>query len=226
VWTADSSASSNISIRARLSNKLNTKKSMVEEKADKSSNSDMRKVRSSHSHDEIKEKDKDKSEKMRKHSKMEKNAVLKESEAEDSDDDDEEEVNSIQASPVAAPRAQAAPTKTSNLDVSTLIKAQSFNGSFDYATLHVLIPTLNASDIKDNFPSGVTGNSDKLVEAIFITAIICKYFANVFGSQKTLWELVVKKAKTWIKKESEAHSISTSIDWDVAAQKFLSSHGF
>jgi len=118
-----------------------------------------------------------------------------------------------------------APTKASNIDVSALIKAQSFNGSYAFVTLHVLIPALNAGDIKANFPSGVTGNNEKL-EAIFITAIICKYFAVVFGGQKTIWELVVKKAKTWIKKESESAGISTSIDWETAAQQLLAAYGY
>jgi len=134
------------------------------------------------------------------------------------EDEDEEIEVKTNAAPMDIGRK-----KSSNLDVSSLIKAQSFNGSYSFSTLHTLIPALSTSDIKANLPTGVTGKSETL-EAIFVTAIICIYFANVFGNQKTLWELVVKKSKNWIKKESEASGIST--DWDAAAQKLLSTHGF
>ena len=42
-----------------------------------------------------------------------------------------------------------------------------------------------------------------LLEQIVITALVCKYLESKFPDQNAKWDLVVKKAQTWIKKNAK-----------------------
>jgi len=105
-------------------------------------------------------------------------------------------------------------------DVRSIITSQSFNGSFTIATLQQLI-NVTSESLAAAFPDGVSADKKKL-ESIFITAIVCRFFETVHADKKTLWELVVKKSRSWIKKESESIGAS-GVDWEAAATKFLAS---
>jgi len=78
------------------------------------------------------------------------------------------------------------------LSLSNVIDAQQFNGSWTIETLAKLIPTTSDS-LRNELPSTLA-DKFKTLENAFITAIIVAYLGIVFTSQKTLWELVLKKS--------------------------------
>ncbi len=57
---------------------------------------------------------------------------------------------------------------------------------------------------------------------ILITAMVCLIFAKKFADQQVSWNLVVKKALAWVKKESEKLKLNT--EWNTIGGAFLSSH--
>jgi len=102
-------------------------------------------------------------------------------------------------------------------DVSVIIKQASASGSFPLVALNAILPSANLQGIRAALPSGVSGPQ---AEAILITAIIVALFAKYYPEKKINWDLVAKKARKWIQKESAAIK-AESADWDIAAGKFL-----
>jgi len=116
-------------------------------------------------------------------------------------------------------------TSNKTLDSVGLIKAQCFNGSYSFAVLQQLIPTFHKEKLTAVLNSEITYTEK--VEGILVTLIICNYFEIVFKSNKTLWELVVKKARNWAKKEIETitPSLPNYTDFNLAATTLLAAHG-
>jgi len=98
-----------------------------------------------------------------------------------------------------------------------IIRKQNADGSFPIESLKLVIPSVSLDVIRKLVPASVS--VDAKVEAIIITAIVCAYLEKNYSSQSTSWNLVVKKSKTWIKKESERMNISQ--DWSQLAFSFL-----
>jgi len=109
--------------------------------------------------------------------------------------------------------------------VEQLIKAQNFNGSFSISALKLIIPSLANNTLITFIPNDITAVNSEKLEAILITVVVCNCFAIVYAKQKILWTLIVKKARAWVQKELQAHSIPVSVDWDSIAIKFLNTHG-
>ncbi len=75
--------------------------------------------------------------------------------------------------------------------------------------------------VKKQFPSTKKKVTDEMVE-IFITVIVCQYFKLKFAEQSVNWNLIVKKAQGWVKKEAEKAGIA-SLDFEASANNFLKS---
>jgi len=91
-------------------------------------------------------------------------------------------------------------TGSSNVSLSNIIEAQQFNGSWSIETLQKLLGSFSPSLLKDNLPSSLS-EKYSILETALITAIVVAYLNANYITQKTLWELIVKKANTFIKKE-------------------------
>jgi hypothetical protein len=106
---------------------------------------------------------------------------------------------SLVASP-SAPSALSASSSASSNDVRGVIKQQAFNGSFSMQTLKALAPKVDATNVQNLLKTaGIEANSKS--EAAAVTLMVAVLFELKFGDEKNVWDLVVKKAKTWAKKE-------------------------
>ena len=71
--------------------------------------------------------------------------------------------------------------------------------------------------VKQNLPPTLQNASEQII----VTLVVCAYLNVKFSAQKTRWELVVKKAMTWLKKEWQKQQPGGGgeIDWqDVGKQ--------
>eukprot|EP01113_Clastostelium_recurvatum_P026748 TRINITY_DN3212_c0_g1_i2.p1 TRINITY_DN3212_c0_g1~~TRINITY_DN3212_c0_g1_i2.p1 ORF type:complete len:921 (-),score=240.09 TRINITY_DN3212_c0_g1_i2:11-2773(-) len=99
-----------------------------------------------------------------------------------------------------------------------LIKTQNFNGSFPHACLGSIlfadraISSKPLSHIFDaaSLPPSVP-RSDA-VESILITVSVAPYFFKSFSSDKSYWELVAQKARTYVHRESKKAAIPADVD--------------
>jgi hypothetical protein len=73
--------------------------------------------------------------------------------------------------------------------------------------------------VKKAFPATSVSLTDALVE-LFITVIVCQYFKLKFADQQVNWNLVIKKALGWAKKEAEKSGLS-SVDLEASAVNYL-----
>jgi hypothetical protein len=73
--------------------------------------------------------------------------------------------------------------------------------------------------VKKQFPATNVSLTDALVE-IFITVIVCQYFKLKFADQHVNWNLVAKKAQTWVKKEVEKAGLTT-LDFETNAANLI-----
>jgi len=103
--------------------------------------------------------------------------------------------------------------------IRSLIRFQKANGSFGLEAVKLFIPNVTEDTLKTNIAIEVTAD----IVIIFITAIVVALFEKKFPSQKINWNLVVKKANSWIKKESIKAGIPEDFDWSRSASNFLSS---
>jgi len=101
-----------------------------------------------------------------------------------------------------------------------LIKSQKANGSFLFESLASFL-SVSVENLKKipNLP--VSPATDEIV-AIFITAIVVEIFQKKFEDQKVNWNLIVKKSKSWIAKESAKQLQLDNFDWSAAVAVFLS----
>jgi hypothetical protein len=51
----------------------------------------------------------------------------------------------------------------------------------------------------------------------FDVAKICGYLQKQYAADKEQWELVEKKAYTWIKKETKKLGVADTVDWQALA---------
>ncbi len=80
--------------------------------------------------------------------------------------------------------------------VRNVMKQQDFSGSFSLNTLQMVVPSVK-SDLIAKF---VKDHSLKN-EAAVITLFVAVVFELKFAAQKSVWDLVMKKAKQWAKKQ-------------------------
>ncbi len=73
--------------------------------------------------------------------------------------------------------------------------------------------------VKKQFPTTGKSLTDEILE-IFITVIVCQFFKLKYAEQSVNWNLVVKKAQGWIKKESEKVGVA-DLDFEASATTFL-----
>jgi len=76
---------------------------------------------------------------------------------------------------------------------------------------------ISESDIKSSLPKSINTNAD--VSNIWATAVIIVYLTRLFPNQKDNWDLVIEKARKWIKQEEK--KIGVSFDWESEATSFL-----
>eukprot|EP01117_Protostelium_nocturnum_P003865 TRINITY_DN1512_c0_g1_i1.p1 TRINITY_DN1512_c0_g1~~TRINITY_DN1512_c0_g1_i1.p1 ORF type:complete len:178 (+),score=32.67 TRINITY_DN1512_c0_g1_i1:587-1120(+) len=99
---------------------------------------------------------------------------------------------------------------------SQLVQNQNANGSFKDAALAVM--KITRDQLKNNLP--ITGSEQ--VELVFLAALVCAYLELKCQKEQTSWTLVVKKAKNWIRKETERLNSSVEL-FETAATKLVSS---
>jgi len=58
------------------------------------------------------------------------------------------------------------------------------------------------------------------IESLWMTAVTIVYLIKVYKDQQVNWDLVVDKARKWIRKQEKILSIN-SFDWEEEASKFL-----
>ena len=76
-------------------------------------------------------------------------------------------------------------------------------------------------EVKKLFPTTSVSLTDELVE-IFITVIVCQFFKLKYPDQQVNWNLVVKKALGWVKKEAEKNGLG-DLDFETSAQNYVKS---
>jgi hypothetical protein len=83
----------------------------------------------------------------------------------------------------------------------------------------MFVPSATLENVKKQFPATDVSLTDELVE-ILITAIVCQYFKLKFADQQINWNLVVKKALGWVKKEADKSGLGT-LDFEASASNYL-----
>jgi hypothetical protein len=143
------------------------------------------------------------------------------SDASSSDDEMEMEDDSDD---VPAPIVAPAPVvvKTSEGDLTrmreTILKQTAMgNWKLDDAASAL---KASAADITAHFDSVAaafsSGDKRDAALSVFASALVCALFELKFAQEKVTWQLVVKKARSWITKQA-----LTGVDWDAAAKSFL-----
>jgi hypothetical protein len=126
-----------------------------------------------------------------------------------------------------APTNTNTTTSTSSSDSNTvynLIKQQAANGSFNLTALQSQISKVTMNDI-DHILKELNVAVNEKTELILITVLVTLVFALKYANQKTLWDLVVTKAKNWVKKEMVKENIKSDINLEEVGKKFLATHG-
>jgi len=117
---------------------------------------------------------------------------------------------------------------SSSSDSTTLksvIKTQAANGSFELKSLQLIVPKIKKEEITKSLKEmSITTINDK-IELIFTTTIVLVIFTIKFGDQKTLWDLIATKARTWIKKEIINQQLGSELNFDNMATKLLDQFG-
>jgi hypothetical protein len=89
-----------------------------------------------------------------------------------------------------------------------------------------VIPTASSATVRQELPLAVVQVLGTVgveqAEALFLTVIVCAIFARKFKAEEVSWNLVVKKAKSWVSKESLKLFGNLDVDWEKQAVHFLS----
>jgi hypothetical protein len=80
--------------------------------------------------------------------------------------------------------------------VREVMKQQDFSGSFSLNTLQSV-----ASNVTSSVIAKFVKDHSLKSEAAVITLFVALVFELKFAAQKSVWDLVMKKAKTWVKKQ-------------------------
>jgi len=102
-----------------------------------------------------------------------------------------------------------------------LIMAQRANGSWNLRQ----IDSLSVDSIRKSFPQSISMKVDEESLVLWMTAIVVTYLTTQFPSQNVNWDLVVEKARKWMKKEEKRLGASSPVDWESEATNFLSQNG-
>jgi len=64
------------------------------------------------------------------------------------------------------------------------------------------IGSIKQDEIKNTYPTSLLKNDSDSMN-IWFTAVVIVYLMNVFAGEKDNWNLVVEKARKWIRKEEK-----------------------
>mmetsp|Transcript_11288 Transcript_11288/g.15623 ORF Transcript_11288/g.15623 Transcript_11288/m.15623 type:complete len:138 (+) Transcript_11288:1-414(+) len=122
----------------------------------------------------------------------------------------------VQSSPVVNNNNTPAPASTGlSADFKGVIKLQKANGSWPLEALKLVSKNASSDSVLKGIASDVVAKDKATAESIAVSLILCVFFETKLQDQKIHWNLVVKKARTWIKKESD--KLGLSVD---ALEKF------
>jgi len=117
--------------------------------------------------------------------------------------------------------AQAAPPA----EMRTIILKQKASGSWALGDVSSLLGSLSAESMKKAIAALIQGDVTAEVEAVWITAVVIAFLQIRFPGQKTNWDLVVKKAKRWVSKQSKVvNAKPEGFDFVAEATKFVQSN--
>jgi len=118
--------------------------------------------------------------------------------------------------------AQAAPPA----EMRTIILKQKASGSWALGDVSSLLgASMSAESMKKAIAALIQGDVTAEVEAVWITAVVIAFLQIRFPGQKTNWDLVVKKAKRWVSKQSKVVNVKPEgFDYVAEATKFVQSN--
>jgi len=107
-----------------------------------------------------------------------------------------------------------APPPTQMTDI---IMKQKATGSWTLAQAQVAIGKVTLEDLKKAMPATTASAAE--VELLWATALVVAYLAAAFPGQKVNWDLVVKKANTYISRQSK--KLGITVEWQELAEKLV-----
>jgi len=116
----------------------------------------------------------------------------------------------------SGPTASVAGTEQAN----KVIMTQAAAGSFSLASVKVFLPSATMDGLRAAF-SSLPASAASKAELLLASAVVCAYFAVRLAGEKEIWQLVVQKAKRWLRKEQATVGIPDSFDWDTPAAAFV-----
>eukprot|EP01113_Clastostelium_recurvatum_P011179 TRINITY_DN1563_c2_g1_i5.p1 TRINITY_DN1563_c2_g1~~TRINITY_DN1563_c2_g1_i5.p1 ORF type:complete len:1057 (+),score=336.60 TRINITY_DN1563_c2_g1_i5:93-3173(+) len=122
--------------------------------------------------------------------------------------------SSSSAGPISSSSSGGNHTTVASL--TQLIKTQNFNGSFPLASLPLIhldnlsSPSPSSIYSAASLPSSVPNTPE--VHIILVTALVVLYFGKYHADNKSLWDLVAQKAKTFVHREAKKLGIPADVD--------------
>ncbi|KAJ6246470.1 von willebrand factor a domain-containing protein 5a [Anaeramoeba flamelloides] len=131
----------------------------------------------------------------KKEEKIEEEEEEEEEEGEDDDDDEEEEEKEEQI-----------PLKIISCSIDDIVNAQSAKGFFEYNTNLAKLLEIEPTKIEQSKPQDVSDMN--IWSTVLVICLLEKYFANL----KDEWNLVARKARIWVKKNSQGADLQELIE--------------
>jgi len=136
---------------------------------------------------------------------------------------EKKEVNIGKLSVVGAPTTSS--TSSSRVPVKDIAMKQKAAGNFGQDVLE-FFGKLSVAELRQQTPQELSKGDGKILDEILITVFVCKVLELRYADQKAQWELVAKKAMSWVKKEVKkiVGGKDVDINWSaVFSPQFLES---
>jgi len=133
---------------------------------------------------------------------------------------EENENNSqpVQSANTVMPQKPQKQVATPPQTMRELIMSQKASGSWQLNA----VASLSVDQIKKHLSSLSVAINDDVLN-VWMTAVVIAFLTTQFKDQQVNWDLVVDKARKWIKREEKRSGIT--VDWETEAIKFLQSNG-
>jgi len=104
---------------------------------------------------------------------------------------------------------------------------QKASGNFPSDTLQSLGISISTEELRKYFPPAVNSQTPPPnpvdLDSVLVTVVVCCYLARKYADQQIQFDLVVKKAQGWIKREVTRLKVGTELEeWEAAAKRLLS----
>ncbi|KAJ3436993.1 von willebrand factor a domain-containing protein 5a [Anaeramoeba flamelloides] len=130
----------------------------------------------------------------------------KQEEKEEEEEDEEEEKEKKEEEEEEKKKEEKIPLKTISCSIDDIVNAQSAKGFFEYNTNIAKLLELESTKIEQSKPQDVSDIN--IWSTVLVICLLEKYFANL----KDEWNLVARKARIWIKKNSQGADLQDLIE--------------